>query len=84
MQDFLLYGYRVGVIEFKCLRHTGVHKVVIVINEGKFETICPICGRKYIMNKKGKFFSDRPLKVVNIDIRKDLLENLIKTLNTGV
>lgn len=81
----LLYGHRVGIIEFICQRHpyTGIHEAVVKMEEGTFETICPICGRKNRLNNKGKFYSDRPLKVVNIDIDKDLLEKWIKTMNTG-
>lgn len=93
MQDFLLYGNRIGYIEFKCLRHphTGTHKAILKMSDGGifkegvglFETICPVCGRQYRMNTEGKLYCDRPLKVVSVDLNKDLLEKYIKLKNQG-
>lgn len=78
-----MFGYNVGMITFECLRHYSVHKAPLEYQDGKLETECPRCNRRYIMRKKGKFYSDRPLKVIKIDFDHERFIELLLIQNTA-
>jgi hypothetical protein len=72
------YGNRIGSIKFKCLRENHIHSNYLQLYRGKLETDCPECGRHYIMNDKNEFYSDRPLEVIELEIKNDILLKLLK------
>ena len=79
METLHLYGNQIGWIKFECLRHKTDHKAYLKIVNGKMETTCPICSRRYIMNEQNRFYSDRPLRVIEVSITR--LDEFIKIYN---
>ncbi len=76
-----LYGNRIGTIKFECLRHRSEHEACVQFRDGKLETTCPRCGRRYIMNDKNEFYNDRPLAVISIEIDSEKLSREILGYN---
>ena len=81
METLHLYGNRIGLIEFECLRHKTIHEAYLKVVDGKMETTCPICFRRYIMNDQNRFYSDRPLRVIEVDIDMTILNKFITSYN---
>jgi hypothetical protein len=76
--------YNIGKIEFECLRHhDGSHSSELLFESGKMKVQCPVCGRMYAINEQNKFYSDRPLKILDIHIDKNNLEHYLKIMNKG-
>ena len=79
MQTLHLYGNQIGWIKFECLRHKTIHEACLKVVNGKIETTCPICSRRYVMNEQNRFYADRPLRVIEVTMTR--LEEFIKMYN---
>jgi hypothetical protein len=78
-----MLGSNVGRIWFECLRHYTTHDSELQYRDGKLETTCPLCARRYIMRNKGKFYSDRPLRVIKIELYQEKFLETILRENTA-